>query len=386
MPEEELNKLVEIWDNREYEINQLSLPESPEEHKERKKNENRHKNILEDIFFLEKQFFEDYELNSHERFKEIFLKWLNQFNGKVEFNDDEILNTEKRYAFILARNIIFINREQILSLINEVWNRIKREFLRIESKNSNEPIFKLIFKTEIVLNELNFSIFVPLSDSSHFMEFRHHCLPSETKEKYVIPCIDRLMLPLEASAEELLEIEKESYKNKKNLFIIEDFAGSGTTAFNKIKRIIEKYDFRNVFFCPYIITITAKKKINNLISVANKLNKNFKIISGIIIGDEHSIEGDEGLRPFQEGEKKALRSISKNYFDKYFNDNGYLYLDFNKSNPKQPTPLGFKNGGFAITLYSNCPNNSLPIIWCDLNGWIPLFRRSERYAKRLKND
>jgi hypothetical protein len=40
--------------------------------------------------------------------------------------------------------------------------------------------------------------------------------------------------------------------------------------------------------------------------------------------------------------------------------------------------LGYKDGQLLLGFFHNIPDNTLPIIWCDNEGWIPVFRR---YAK-----
>ena len=42
--------------------------------------------------------------------------------------------------------------------------------------------------------------------------------------------------------------------------------------------------------------------------------------------------------------------------------------------------LGFKKIGATIVLYTNTPNNSLPLIWSN-NNWSPLFTRHIRIKK-----
>jgi hypothetical protein len=41
-------------------------------------------------------------------------------------------------------------------------------------------------------------------------------------------------------------------------------------------------------------------------------------------------------------------------------------------------PLGFGGVGGLLVFYYNTPNTTLPVIWSDVNGWIPLFKRVRR--------
>lgn len=45
-------------------------------------------------------------------------------------------------------------------------------------------------------------------------------------------------------------------------------------------------------------------------------------------------------------------------------------------------PLGFKNGQYTFGFYYNTPDNSLPIFWGQINGWIPILKR---YHKNYRN-
>lgn len=41
-------------------------------------------------------------------------------------------------------------------------------------------------------------------------------------------------------------------------------------------------------------------------------------------------------------------------------------------------PFGFKNTGSIIVMYTNTPNNSLPLIFVESESWFPLFKRHSR--------
>lgn len=386
MKEEQLLDLIEKWDEREYmeELYGKGLASDPDEYNERKDRENRHKDMFEKLVFLEKHFFNEYDLNKPQSFMEVFLRWIEQFNGNVGgVNDGSILNSENRYAFILAHKIIFFSRDQIISLLKEVWDRIKRELLMLAAKQDNVSPIDLMFDGELISEQLKASAFVPLSDSSHFMEFRHHCLPSGGFASIVIPCFDRLCLPLEFNNKDLIDKIKKMYGTKKNLFIIEDFSGSGTSIEKNVKSIIQNYMFENIYFCPCIISGKAKRRLKKLEEFAREKGKTFKVLYGIDMGKRYSIlDADSGV--WQEQRIKALQEISKKYFESHFKENAYLYLDHHRKNPEKPTPFGFKNCGLTIVLFTNCPNNSLPIIWSEDGGWHPLFKRYERFKKGLK--
>jgi len=44
-------------------------------------------------------------------------------------------------------------------------------------------------------------------------------------------------------------------------------------------------------------------------------------------------------------------------------------------------PFGFKGTGALVVMYSNCPNNSLPVLHNESEEWSALFPRIPRSAK-----
>jgi hypothetical protein len=76
-----------------------------------------------------------------------------------------------------------------------------------------------------------------------------------------------------------------------------------------------------------------------------------------------------------------LKGICEKYWEShhYKENSSYAGTD----DPIRIHPGGYRDTQLLVVLYSNCPNNSLPILWSEVDGtpraWEPLFRRHPRY-------
>lgn len=55
-----------------------------------------------------------------------------------------------------------------------------------------------------------------------------------------------------------------------------------------------------------------------------------------------------------------------------------------KINIPDVEPLGFGNGQYTFGFFYNTPDNSLPIFWGQINGWIPILRRYHKNYRTQK--
>jgi len=268
MKEEELIRLIEEWDDIQAAADaEIGEPSSPEEMRTRKEKESPHDRMKRDLWFLIEQFYSDYERNEKTPFKTIFLQWLGQFNGALSRIDEQSnpdLALEQRYAFILAGKLMYITRRQMLVLIGKVWNGILDELFRQQCcLKCISPIQNM--KNENLLEEaISQSLIMPLSDSGRLMEFRQETSWPTSN------VLDSIKLLLDPSTDPgNLAAQKRKYADKTSAFIIEDFSGSGTTAKGRIKKIINNYDFQNIYFCPYVIFKSAADSLAELIRYAS---------------------------------------------------------------------------------------------------------------------
>ena len=145
------------------------------------------------------------------------------------------------------------------------------------------------------------------------------------------------------------------------LVLIDDFSGTGHT-------IVEGLD-RN---------LKILRKANDL---------NVQIIVIVIVGFE---EARENIERFVEdndldavihfcdelGEgDKAFSPMSHTFPNTTQRDRAKQIAEAKGVQLERNQPLGFGGMEASIAFYQSCPNNTLPILWSDHKGWIPLFPR-----------
>lgn len=249
--------------------------------------------------------------------------WLNNFTGECFGNR----TAEQNLALWLVQHFVFYTDHDIRALSVNLWWKFIHQI--IEEYNSID------FLSEKTLDEkydyiINNTVIQPLGN----------CGESGTNICYFFRQSNAL-------SKEMFSINKEG--DYKYLVLVDDATVSGYQA----KENLEKYkgiENKKKYILTYISTEKAQKQIGDAACV----------ISSIVL-DEKS---------------------------KCFSPNSYLFSTHNnwisaakklcryygaKIDPRNP--LGYRRGQYLFGFYYNTPNNSLPIIWGTLGGWIPLFNR-----------
>jgi hypothetical protein len=308
--------------------------------------------------------------------------WIKQFNG-----------SDQKYMLYFSSKVIFLTHSQITYLIGHIFqNKIKKLILEdIILEKDLEP-FSYKKAEEYFASELEKTLFVGLSDSSRLNDFTHVnreeinrrintgieletlLYPSKRRkayQEYGQNSIIGKKIKICRDFEKEILFEDDLIKDKERLVILEDFSGSGSDIiqnFNSIKSSL--LPLKKIIFAPYIITYKARKALDEWIN-ANKDDKKYYYTYGTLIPEEakcfdfdksylKSDWHDESI-DICEKVKLTCKSIANKYFQ---NNPTYLY--------------GFGKIKIAFANYYNCPDNSLPILWCDIGGWIPLFQRASR--------
>lgn len=144
----------------------------------------------------------------------------------------------------------------------------------------------------------------------------------------------------------------------KNIVLIDDNIGTGDQATREITRLTEKVmplGIDNIFVLAVTGTETGLSKIQDETTA-------------------HSIGA------FEYTVKDTVASLDSVFYKDVPAEERAIWRErlthYGKLCSK--TGLGYGNIGGLVVFYYNTPNTTLPIVWSDMNGWIPLFRRAKR--------
>lgn len=153
----------------------------------------------------------------------------------------------------------------------------------------------------------------------------------------------------------------------RRLVLLEDFVGSGTQAGRAIKLALEELNNLPVLFVPLI---ASQEGVNKYGAMRRKY-QHFSFEPVFTIPPRmHVFDAPQADEPelFQRLRQIALLSFPQ-------------VRQHQRGDNEQPTyPLGFSGRyGLLLVQYTNCPNNTVPLIWRDGHAWSALFPRVSRW-------
>ena len=340
-----------------------------------------HERILKGMTRLGKLRFQPYQNEENPFFIERLRYWLDQFSAE-----------DQRAAFLLASQILFITRQQFEGLQRHLFEREIRWILHREAcLRSGQSELDFANAATGIQEEMDRTLFISNSDSSRINGFVHinhkyfqnhgnRNLTGEPASFWTYPArrsfMSRGKNQAVVDACRTFETEvlcKDSHLVGKNrLVILEDFSGTGSDLKDTLDHLDEsELDVDHIVLAPVIATEYALDKLRK---ECKKLTKRrYEVACSLCIpyrwqcflGPKSSYL-DQGL---------PMKNLSRSI--KYICDRQF------RANFQSATKIQHRYGlgglALAVVLYSNCPDNSLPILWSDVPGWRPLFRRVSRF-------
>ncbi|WP_170764876.1 hypothetical protein [Ruegeria lacuscaerulensis] len=288
------------------------------------------------IDFLSKKVFNDYEPSQFHPFRQRLLDWLNN----VDTEED------RQHLLSLLLKVFFVGRREFEALYRTVFHgNLFRWMLEVEEVD----VFSSDLEKSIV-DRINKAWICPISDSLRINSFlKVNGLKSLDKR------------PDWRSLRQFGNVAKiRAYVEKKeiqDLVLLEDFVGSGTQAKGVVKFAADALPETRILLCPLVVCPKGDEVLNETVGELDNVTYDPALL--LPSSAFHSYENTKtdqatDAEKFLCGLKDKVGVSSEKYM------------------------FGFKQTGAKVIMYSNCPNNSLPIFHFESDTWTPLFPRVNR--------
>jgi hypothetical protein len=313
------------------------------------------------------------------RFVESLAGWLQQF---------EPSERSAAYSFVKIY-LVYFSPAEVQHLVDLVYpDRVRVRLLREVASELKKPSY-LVWSDgaafELYRKRLRQSLFFGLSDGARIDTFRRATAGIISNEQ--------VLLATEIASEkwdqvlaDLREALQDQQAGFKYLFLLDDFIATGTTLKGKLRRfwqncqgIVQSHldPQWTVFVHHYIATKSVTQKISEQESELRRESdsgwfRSVEFSFEMVIPDEIKID---------ETKAGAFWPVIQKYY------NSSIETRHTRKGGGKDVKLGFGQCALPLILEHNTPNNSLPILWADVDGsngespMRPLFRRRQRHSE-----
>ena len=169
------------------------------------------------------------------------------------------------------------------------------------------------------------------------------------------------------SAQSVLTLETLKRRMKgagqiQRIVLIDDFAGTGRTLVDGLKRELDTLQSANaegirIILLALVGFVSARARIERFIE-RNNLDATVYFCDEL--GDEH----------------RAFADTSEVFPDRRERERARQIAETKGVTIEKRQPLGFRGDQALVVFYQSCPNNTLPILWSRNKDWWPLFPRT----------
>ena len=307
----------------------------------------------------------------------------------VEFLDEEAImrsNEEEKEAYVPDREIVKLCDKWGLYQASQITTTHVRAWLDQFEYNTEQ---KLMF------NLLKNVRFYDLSKIKEAFRPLHSKVQENIAQRGGVRSADRrgrrddILLSNFGSPAQSGSSYARIYANENKIYI------DNAVSFDKISDVLEKKShIKAIVFVDDIIASgnSAVESLNTLNDQCGKLLEKQKVtvfisaICGLHIGIKKLEDAIEKV-PF---EAEVIVGDPLIEIDQCFNSTSEVFSSSDERNRaerivlehgkllQKKYPLGYENSQLLVAFHDNCPNNTLPILWCESTGkkqWIPLFKR-----------
>lgn len=281
------------------------------------------------------------------------------------FKDEE----EKFLMLFVLTEFIYFNKFQIDTLIISVYRdlykyRLLREIRKNNNDTLNEELINKLYKSK--LSKTRFISLGNPSESSSMFLYKFRTLNNLSKKLFIS-----------------IEYIEKCQDDIEYFIFIDDFCGSGSQAKEYSKDILpiikKKYPNSHTSYFVLLSTVDGKNKLRNETS--------FNHVDSILDIDDSFKCFNNNSRIFQN--KDSIIDVAK--IKEICGRNGKMLMklllnetsncDISKTEYlAEKHKFGFSDGQLLIGFEHNTPDNTLPLIWFNLENvnWNPIFKRHNK--------
>lgn len=270
----------------------------------------------------------------------------------------ELLERDVAVLLRLVPQIQFVDRDDMLTLYRAAFSGPIKRWL-IDELGLDFSVESEEFDARL-REGIGTTWFCPITDSMNISQF-HHVNGIEGKDQR----------PSWRTLREYGDINKiKSYMQSgglKRVVLLEDFVGTGVQSEPVLRFAIKHFcPDVPVLFVPLVISEIGEERIRTKMSseAGFRFEYTFKVPLHVHVQEEP--QADES--PFF----ADVRSLVERTFER-------VRVSSTQGAEPLEHAFGFGSAGTLLVIYSNCPNNTLPLIWHDSPQWRALFPRVSRY-------
>lgn len=294
------------------------------------------------VQYLAKKVFDDYEPSQFDRFEDRLDRWL----GNVESE------TDKQSLFKLLHHLFFVGRPEFESLCRAALHGpITRWLVDTQNLDIADPTIATNISAAI-----SDTWFCPITDSMRINSFlKVNNLDGKSHRP------DWRSLGRFGDPEKVRDyIKKNSIRR---IVLLEDFVGSGTQMRSAVNFAAKSSFGVPILVCPLIVCPAGDRVGGDL--ALQYADVSYEPVMHVPENLLIRHEAGEGEPPLYSNIRDLILREKVRLAEPEPDEESRKYH-------------GFKNTGAVIALYSNCPNNTLPIIHDQTEHWDALFPRIRR--------
>lgn len=313
--------------------------------------------------FLAQRKYDRYDLFSPgETFLSRLVSWL----------ENNFSQEDRQVAFEIVDSLKFISKYEMKELAVATFENIRTSLRKNLSGLPEANWCVYVDSSEEKVNErLTKSIFIACADDILFDYLRRYAMQQVEafkKDNFI----------------EYYKLEKMSrfdLSSFERVFLIDQLSGSGITAIRKKESEwkgklptffeIWRDNLKNcdVYYCPFLQSSISEQHL--MMNIPKWLKETHtksqvEVLPTCKVSVSPCLSSDGGIT-IDESLPVARLCKDQRYFSKFVDDR-----HIQKGGPAY---YGFGRAGLTLILQSNCPNNTIPLIWHSFNDWFPLFPR-----------